>query len=71
MQISRASEAEYPEVRQFYHSLIDAMQDTPFHPMWKKDIYPSQEDLRSAIGEGSLFIGRSGGQIAAASDLQC
>ena len=66
LQITRASAEEYSEVRYFYHSLIDAMQGSPFHPMWQKDIYPSPEDLLTAIRENSLFIGRAGRRIAAA-----
>ena len=66
MQITKALPEEYPEVRKFYHSLIDAIQDAQYRPMWQKDIYPAPEDLRSAIGEGTLFIGRCGERIAGA-----
>ena len=58
MIITKALSEEYPEVRLFYHSVIDAFQDAPYRPMWEKDIYPSPEELQSAIAEGTLFIGR-------------
>ena len=66
MQIKKAETEEYPEVRRFYHSLIDAIQDARYHPKWQKDIYPAPEDLQSAIGEGTLYIGRCGDRIAGA-----
>lgn len=66
LQITGASWEEYSEVRLFYHSLIDSMQGSPFHPMWQKDIYPSQEDLQTAVREHSLYVGRAGRRIAAA-----
>ena len=58
MTITKVLPEEYQEVRSFYHTVIDSFQDAAFHPMWKKDIYPSPEELRDAIAEGSLFIGR-------------
>ena len=64
MQIVQALPEEYPEVRRFYHSLIDAIQDAPYHPKWQKDIYPAPEDLRRAIDKGTLYIGRCGERIA-------
>ena len=66
MQITRTSEAMYPEVRGFYHDLIDALQGE-YRPMWQKDIYPSPEDLQHVISEGMLYIGRvDDGRIAGA-----
>lgn len=58
MIITKALPEEYQEVRSFYHSVIDSFQDAPYRPMWEKDIYPSPEELWTAITEGSLFIGR-------------
>lgn len=50
----------------FYYALIDAMQHSPFNPAWKKDIYPTREDLAAAIEAGTLYLGEQGGEIAAA-----
>ena len=66
MQIRKAEKNEFDAVRAFYHSMIDAMAGTPFHPKWQKDIYPSRADLQSAIDEQSMYIGLLGDSIAAA-----
>ena len=66
MIIKKAVSDEYDSVRHFYHSLIDALEGTRYHPKWQKDIYPSQADLESAIAAGELYIGRVENRIAAA-----
>lgn len=66
MQIRKAEENDFAAVRGFYHSMIDAMARTPFHPKWQKDIYPSQADLKTAIDEQSMYIGVLGDKIASA-----
>ena len=64
MQIRKAEENDFDAVRNFYHSMIDAMEGTPFHPKWQKDIYPSRSDLKTAIDEQSMYIGVLGDKIA-------
>ena len=73
MVIAKAPGDAFQEVRAFYHSLIDALEGAPYHPMWQKDIYPAPEELQSALDEQSLYLGRTGEQIAAAMVLnqQC
>ena len=66
MQIRKAEENDFDAVRDFYHSMIDAMEGTPFHPKWQKDIYPSRADLKTAIDEQSMYIGVLGDKIASA-----
>lgn len=66
LEIRKAENQEFEKVRAFYHSLIDAMQDSPYDIGWKKDIYPSPEFLREAIGAGELYIGLVDGTPAAA-----
>ena len=66
MEIGRESPRAYEEVRAFYHALIDAMQSCKYSPGWKKDIYPSPEALKEALGAGTLYTGRIRGQIVAA-----
>lgn len=66
LSISLASAEEYPEVRAFYHSLIDALEGCEYHPMWQKDIYPAPEELQEAIAADTLYIGRCDGRIAGA-----
>ena len=66
MKIIKAKNEDYPEVRRFYHSLIDAMQEGDYPTKWQKDVYPAPESLQAEIGNGSLFLGLEGGRIAAA-----
>ena len=66
MIISIAPRDAFQEVRAFYHSLIDALEGSPYHPMWQKDIYPAPAELQSALDEQSLYFGRTGDRIAAA-----
>ena len=57
MIIKIATLAEYPDVRAFYHSLIDGIADRPYGAGWKKDIYPAPGFLMAAIRAGELYIG--------------
>lgn len=63
LQIKMATEKDYALVRDFYYDLTDAMEDAPFKPGWKKDIYPTQEFLTTSIRNGELFIGKLDGTI--------
>ncbi len=66
MIIRKAETAEYDAVRAFYHSVIDAMEGRPYHPMWQKDIYPAPEELRAATEDQTMYIGLTDNRIAAA-----
>ena len=66
MKIRKASIEEYPEVKAFYYSLIDAIAGTEYRPKWQKDIYPASEDFINALEEESLYVGELSGRIAAA-----
>jgi len=57
---------EYEAARAFYHSMIDAMQDLPYHPGWQKDVYPAPDFLQESIAQGELFIGTAAGEIRCA-----
>ena len=52
MEITRAASGEYESVRGVYHSLMDALEGSAYHPMWQKDLYPAPEALQSAIEAG-------------------
>ena len=69
MYISKVTPEEYDSVRLFYHSMIDAMEGTTYHPKWQKDIYPAPEELRRAIDAGEMYVGRMNGRLAAAMAL--
>ena len=40
MIIDKAGLEQFKDVRLFYHSLIDGLQDSIYDIGWKKDIYP-------------------------------
>lgn len=65
MIIRKAGTDEYPDVRGFYHSLIDGLKGLPYGAGWIKDIYPSPEFLMGSIRDGDLFLGIEEGEIVA------
>ena len=58
LKIRTANMDEYYSVRDFYYSLIDAMEDAEFKPGWQKDVYPTQEFLIKSIKNDELYIGK-------------
>lgn len=63
----RAARAdEFDAVRGFYHKLIEMMEGSEFHPLWEKDVYPSDAFMRASIERGELYVGMLGEEIAAA-----
>ncbi len=65
LQIRTACTKEFARVQNFYYELIDAMQEAPYSPGWKKDIYPTREYLADAIALDTLYIGEEEEKIAA------
>lgn len=65
LQIKPVGITEYTNVRDFYYSLIDEMEQSEFKPGWERDIYPTQEFLIQSIESNELFIGMINEQIAA------
>ena len=63
LNIRAAKRAEYEAVKDFYDSLIDSMENSPFHPGWEKGIYPAYKYLMDSIKKGQLYCGRLEGQI--------
>lgn len=57
---------DWQEARLFYHAVIDAMQGANYHPMWQKDIYPSSEEIQTAVKAGTMYLGMADGEIACA-----
>ncbi len=64
--IRAADSSEYDRVRLFYYSLIDEMADLPYGAGWIKDVYPSNEMIRSCIDAGEYFIAEDSGSVCAA-----
>ena len=63
LNIRAAKRAEYEAVKDFYDSLIDSMENSPFHPGWEKGIYPAYDYLLDSIKKGQLYCGWLEGQI--------
>ena len=51
MVIRPAAQSEYPQVIEFYYSVSDSMDNSPFRPTWRRGVYPILTDLI-----GNLFI---------------
>ena len=69
MNISKAKNEEYDLIRAFYHTLIDDMQSSEYHPGWQKDIYPAPDELKKEIAEGNLYCGYVDGEIVACMEV--
>lgn len=65
MKIQCAEAKDYAKVRDFYYSLIDAMEHAKFKPGWERDIYPTQYFLRASIHNGELYFAKSEHNILA------
>lgn len=65
LDIIKAQEADFENVRAFYFSLIEEMADSPFLPGWEAEVYPTSEEIRHAIESGWLYMGMLDGQMAA------
>ena len=70
-EIILAAPEDFPRVRAFYHSLIDEMQSSPYLPGWKKEIYPSDEDLTAALDRSEMYLLTANGEIAGAMAVNC
>lgn len=64
IQIRVANNNDYISVRDFYYSLIEAMENAEYKPGWERDIYPAQEFLIKSIESNELYIGETDGKIA-------
>lgn len=54
------------ELRRLYNDIIDAMDASPWHAQWRKDGYPTDDDLQQATQRGELFVCVIEGSIAGA-----
>lgn len=66
LEIRLATVEEADLVCQFYGDHIDAVQFAEYVPKWKKGSYPSDAYLTEAVKKQEMYIGFSGGRIAAA-----
>lgn len=65
MKLTQATCSQFDEVRTFYHHLIDMMENEPYGPEWKKEIYPTNEQLFEAIQKKQLFYVKLDNEIVA------
>ena len=66
MIIIKAETDQFETVRNFYHSMIDAMSGATVYVGWQKDVYPSSEFLADSIRKGELYLVLEDGNITAA-----
>lgn len=66
MEIVKAEPMSYMTVRDFYNSLIDAMNAAGLIITWVKDVYPSLDFIKSSAEKGELYLCLEGDEIAAA-----
>lgn len=64
--IRRAESTEYEKVRDFYYALIDAMQNSEYHPKWRKGIYPENEYMEAAVRNGEMYLTEADGRLIGA-----
>ena len=63
--IRKATTDEYTTVRDFYYTMIEWLDTAEYGPGWKKDIYPSPQDLISALENGELWVCELDGKFIA------
>ena len=54
--VRHATMAEYDDVEKFYCELIESMRDTEYKPEWKMGVYPTEQMLKDAIEEQTLYL---------------
>jgi len=64
LQIELAVHNDYEKIREFYYSLIEAIDNETYKPGWKKETYPEPEFLLRSIAGKELYIGKINAQIA-------
>lgn len=64
--IRRATRADFLVVREFYLQLIEDLEKEPYHPLWRKGVYPNDEYLQESIEAGELWVAVMNDKIAAA-----
>ena len=56
MNIRLAKPEELDKVQCFYYYVTDWLETVPYGPGWKKDIYPSPEELTDALAKNELWV---------------
>ncbi len=66
MNLRLATIEEFENIRAFYHHITDWLDTVPYGPGWKKDIYPSPEELTDALTQNELWVYELNGEYAGA-----
>lgn len=63
----RAAQAEdIPALRSMYNDIIDVMDASRWHAQWRRDGYPTDEDLSAAAQRGELYLALHGAELVGA-----
>ena len=54
--VRKAVIGEEGSILSFYEQLIDLLRDAEFRPTWKKGVYPTLTDIRSAVEHCSMYV---------------
>lgn len=63
IEIQIAQEGDLEHVVAFYNKVIEQMADAPHKPGWKKDVYPTREDVRAFIVDGWFLMANKDGEM--------
>ena len=64
MNLRIATIEEFENIRGFYHYITDWLDTVHYGPGWKKDIYPSPEELTDALNNKQLWVYEINGEYA-------
>lgn len=56
MVIRKAEGKDFNEIQQLYWTIAERMEGMPYDALWRKEVYPSDEFIRSSIEAGELFL---------------
>ncbi len=65
MNVRPAEKSEFERIRSFYHYMTDWLETVPCGPGWKKDIYPSPDELMDALIKRELWVCENENEYAA------
>lgn len=54
--VIRATAEDTEAVLAFYHRVIDDMKGTDFDVLWKRDVHPTDEELRQAVAQDNVYL---------------
>ncbi len=54
--VRKAVVGEEESILSFYEQLIELLRNAEFRPTWKKGVYPTLADIRSAVGNSTMYV---------------